>query len=161
MADPMEQFEVKPVVEIAPVNVPGLGLVDLSITNSTVAMFVAATIVVLFFAMVTASPKVVPGRLQVVGEGNVEQGVERVAAQLGGDVCQRAPVETGVHRVHGVEDGERPPVGQSPERVVALGQVVQSLPLRGVGQDPLLLLAGKEHDVGPARDRIQHEAAGE
>ncbi|HAJ04412.1 MAG TPA: F0F1 ATP synthase subunit A, partial [Brevundimonas sp.] len=69
MADPMEQFEVKPVVEIAPVNVPGLGLVDLSITNSTVAMFVAATIVVLFFAIVTASPKVVPGRLQVVGEG--------------------------------------------------------------------------------------------
>lgn len=69
MADPMHQFEVKPVVEIAPVNVPGLGLVDLSITNSTVAMFVAATIIILFFAVVTASPKVVPGRLQVVGEG--------------------------------------------------------------------------------------------
>jgi F-type H+-transporting ATPase subunit a len=69
MADPMYQFEVKPVVEIAPVNVPGLGLVDLSITNSTVAMFVAATIIILFFSVVTASPKVVPGRLQVVGEG--------------------------------------------------------------------------------------------
>ena len=82
-------------------------------------------------------------------------------AQLGGDVCHRAPVETGVHGVHGVEDGQGTPVGQPTERVVALGQVVQSLPLRGVGQDPLLLLAGKEHDVGPARDRIQHEAAGE
>ena len=51
MADPMHQFEVKPVVEIAPVNVPGLGLVDLSITNSTVAMFVAATIIILFFSI--------------------------------------------------------------------------------------------------------------
>lgn len=69
MADPMHQFEVKPVVEIAPVNVPGLGLVDFSITNSVVAMLVSATLVVLFFAIVTASPKVVPGRLQVVGEG--------------------------------------------------------------------------------------------
>lgn len=69
MADPMHQFEVKPVVEIAPVNVPGLGLIDLSITNSTVAMMVAAGFILLFFAIVTASPKVVPGRLQVVGEG--------------------------------------------------------------------------------------------
>ena len=69
MADPMHQFEVQPVLEIPPVSVPGLGLIDLSITNSTVAMLVAATLVVLFFAIVTASPKVVPGRLQVVGEG--------------------------------------------------------------------------------------------
>lgn len=69
MADPMHQFEVQKVLEIPPVSVPGLGLIDLSITNSTVAMLVAATVVVLFFAIVTASPKVVPGRLQVVGEG--------------------------------------------------------------------------------------------
>ncbi len=69
MADPMHQFQVDKVVDIPPVNVPVLGLVDLSITNSTVAMMVAATLIVLFFAVVTASPKVVPGRLQVVGEG--------------------------------------------------------------------------------------------
>lgn len=69
MADPMHQFQVDKVVDIPPVNVPVLGLVDLSITNSTVAMMVAAALVVLFFAVVTASPKVVPGRLQVVGEG--------------------------------------------------------------------------------------------
>ncbi|HYC74440.1 F0F1 ATP synthase subunit A [Brevundimonas sp.] len=69
MADPMHQFEVQKVLDIPPVSVPGLGLIDLSITNSTVAMLVAATLVVLFFAIVTASPKVVPGRLQVVGEG--------------------------------------------------------------------------------------------
>jgi len=69
MADPMHQFEVQPVLAIPPISVPGLGLIDFSITNSTVAMFVAATLVVLFFAVVTAKPKVVPGRLQVVGEG--------------------------------------------------------------------------------------------
>ena len=69
MADPMHQFQVQKVVDIPPVEVPGLGLIDLSITNSTVAMMVAATLIIMFFAAVTASPKVVPGRLQVVGEG--------------------------------------------------------------------------------------------
>ncbi|QTN19071.1 F0F1 ATP synthase subunit A [Brevundimonas sp. AJA228-03] len=69
MADPMHQFQVQKVLDIPPVSVPGLGLIDLSLTNSTVAMMVAATLIVLFFAAVTASPKVVPGRLQVVGEG--------------------------------------------------------------------------------------------
>ena len=69
MADPMHQFEVHKVVDIPPVNVPGLGLIDISITNSSLAMMVAFGLVVLFFSVVTASPKVVPGRLQVVGEG--------------------------------------------------------------------------------------------
>ncbi len=69
MADPMHQFQVEKVLDIPPVSIPGVGLVDLSITNSTVAMMVAATLIVLFFAVVTAKPQVVPGRLQVVGEG--------------------------------------------------------------------------------------------
>lgn len=69
MADPMHQFEVHKVVDIPPVNVPGLGLIDISITNSSLAMMVAFGLVVLFFSIVTASPKVVPGRMQVVGEG--------------------------------------------------------------------------------------------
>ena len=69
MADPMHQFQVQKVLDIPPIAVPGLGLIDISITNSTVAMMVAATLIVMFFAAVTASPRVVPGRLQVVGEG--------------------------------------------------------------------------------------------
>ena len=69
MADPMHQFEVQKVLDIPPISVPGLGLVDISLTNSTVAMMVGAVLVVLFFAVATASPKVVPGRMQVVGEG--------------------------------------------------------------------------------------------
>lgn len=47
---------------------PGVGAIDMSITNSTVAMLAAATLVILFFA-VTAKATVVPGRLQVIGEG--------------------------------------------------------------------------------------------
>ena len=69
MADPMHQFKIAPVIELPAVNVPGLGMVDLSITNSTLAMMVAAVLITLFFAAVTAKPKLVPGRLQVVGEG--------------------------------------------------------------------------------------------
>ncbi|MFN4040979.1 MAG: F0F1 ATP synthase subunit A [Brevundimonas sp.] len=69
MADPMYQFQVKKVVDLPTVHVPGLGAIDLSITNSVMAMLVAAGLIVLFFASVTARPKVVPGRMQVVGEG--------------------------------------------------------------------------------------------
>ncbi|RZJ45263.1 MAG: F0F1 ATP synthase subunit A [Brevundimonas sp.] len=69
MADPMHQFQITKVIELPTVNLPVVGAVDLSITNSVLAMLVAATLIVLFFATVTARPKLVPGRLQVVGEG--------------------------------------------------------------------------------------------
>ena len=69
MADPMHQFEVHKVVDIPPVNVPGLGLIDISITNSSLAMMVSAAVVILFFTIATAGAKVVPGRMQVIGEG--------------------------------------------------------------------------------------------
>jgi F-type H+-transporting ATPase subunit a len=63
----MHQFQITKVVELPPVNVPGLGLLDLSITNSVVAMALAATLIIAFFA-VAARGAVVPGRLQTVGE---------------------------------------------------------------------------------------------
>lgn len=69
MADPMHQFEVQKVVDLPAVTVPGVGVIDLSITNSVLAMLTAATLIVAFFAVVTARPQVVPGRLQAVGEG--------------------------------------------------------------------------------------------
>ena len=69
MADPMHQFQVEKIVDLPDVAIPGLGVIDMAITNSTVAMFVAAGVVILFFALVTAKPQVVPGRLQVLGEG--------------------------------------------------------------------------------------------
>ena len=65
--DPLHQFAIKKMVELPPVNVPGLGLLDLSITNSVVAMMIAAVAICVFFA-VSAKGAVVPGRLQSVGE---------------------------------------------------------------------------------------------
>ena len=47
----MHQFQITKVVELPPVNVPGLGLLDLSITNSVVAMALAATLIIAFFAI--------------------------------------------------------------------------------------------------------------
>ena len=63
----MHQFQITKVVELPPVNVPGLGLLDLSITNSVVAMALAAGLIILFYA-ISARGAVVPGRLQTVGE---------------------------------------------------------------------------------------------
>ena len=69
MADPMHQFEIHKVVDLPSFTLPGVGAIDMSITNSTVAMLAAATVVILFFAVTTAKAAVVPGRLQVIGEG--------------------------------------------------------------------------------------------
>jgi F-type H+-transporting ATPase subunit a len=68
MASPLDQFKIKKVVELPDINVPGLGAVDLSVTNSTVAMMISAGLIVLFMSVVTAKPAVVPGRVQSVGE---------------------------------------------------------------------------------------------
>lgn len=67
MADPMHQFQIQKIVELKPVKIPGLGYIDLSITNSVFAMLLAATLIVVFYA-VAARKAVVPGRLQTVGE---------------------------------------------------------------------------------------------
>jgi F-type H+-transporting ATPase subunit a len=69
MADPMHQFEIHNVVDLPAVTLPGLGVVDLSITNSVLAMLIAAGLIIAFFAVATAKSAVVPGRMQVIGEG--------------------------------------------------------------------------------------------
>jgi F-type H+-transporting ATPase subunit a len=66
--EPMHQFLIHKVVAIAPIAVPGLGLIDISITNSVVAMAAAALIIVLFLWF-AARGEVIPSRLQTVGEG--------------------------------------------------------------------------------------------
>lgn len=67
MADPMHQFQVTKIVELPTVTVPGLGAIDLSITNSVAAMMSAALLVIGFYSL-AARRAVVPGRLQTVGE---------------------------------------------------------------------------------------------
>ena len=64
---PMEQFMIHKVVSFPPVTVPGIGVVDLSLTNSVVTMLGGALAIMLFF-LAAARGKVVPGRLQAFGE---------------------------------------------------------------------------------------------
>ena len=68
MAGPIEQFEVKPLVEFGTVNVPVLGEQVIAITNSHVAMTIAFVGVVGFLSLATSGAKVVPGRMQAAGE---------------------------------------------------------------------------------------------
>ncbi|HXV01444.1 MAG TPA: F0F1 ATP synthase subunit A [Caulobacteraceae bacterium] len=65
--EPMEQFLVHKVAPIPPVRVPGLGLVDLSVTNSVLFMLIAAGLISLFF-LAAGRRQVVPGRLQAAAE---------------------------------------------------------------------------------------------
>jgi F-type H+-transporting ATPase subunit a len=65
--DPMHQFMIQKIVELPSVTVPGLGAIDLSITNSVAAMLLSATLIILFYAF-AGKGAVVPGRLQTVGE---------------------------------------------------------------------------------------------
>lgn len=69
MADPIHQFEITKLVDLPDVTLPVVGTVDLAFTNSHMAMTIAFVAIVGFLAAVTASPKVVPGRLQAAGEG--------------------------------------------------------------------------------------------
>jgi F-type H+-transporting ATPase subunit a len=63
MAEPMRQFEIHRVLEL-----PKVAGIDLSITNSTVAMLAAGVVLCGFFALASARAAVVPGRLQSIGE---------------------------------------------------------------------------------------------
>ena len=69
MADPMHQFEIHKIADLPDITLPGVGVIDMALTNSTLAMTIAAGLIIAFMAIVTASPKVVPSRLQVIGEG--------------------------------------------------------------------------------------------
>ncbi|MEW6598564.1 MAG: F0F1 ATP synthase subunit A [Pseudomonadota bacterium] len=62
MVDPMSQFVVKTVLPLK------VGDLDLSITNSTLAMAGAAGLLCLFFGLAFSRAAIVPSRLQTVGE---------------------------------------------------------------------------------------------
>ena len=67
-AGPIEQFEIHKIVNLGDVTLPLIGVVNLAITNSTVAMTLAFGLVVILMSVVTARPQVVPGRVQMAGE---------------------------------------------------------------------------------------------
>jgi F-type H+-transporting ATPase subunit a len=62
MVDPMSQFVVKTVLPLK------VGDLDLSITNSTLAMAGAAGLLCLFFGLAFSRAAIVPSRLQTIGE---------------------------------------------------------------------------------------------
>lgn len=69
MAGPLEQFEIRKLVDFPDITLPLVGKVDLAFTNSHLAMTLVFVVIVAFLSLVTAKPKVVPNRLQTVGEG--------------------------------------------------------------------------------------------
>jgi F-type H+-transporting ATPase subunit a len=71
MADPLHQFQVKPLtpaLDFGEVTLPVVGQVHLAFTNSHLAMTIGFLLVVGFLTLVTSGAKVVPGRTQAVGE---------------------------------------------------------------------------------------------
>ncbi len=64
---PMDQFMVHEVVHLPPIPIPGLGPLDLSITNSVMFMLIAAGLIALFF-FASAKRAIVPGRMQALAE---------------------------------------------------------------------------------------------
>jgi F-type H+-transporting ATPase subunit a len=64
--EPMEQFMVHRIVTLPSMNL-GFGVVDFSITNSVLFMFIAAALIIVFFSA-AGRGKVVPGRLQSAAE---------------------------------------------------------------------------------------------
>lgn len=70
MADPLHQFQVKPLpgLDFGEVTLPVVGQVHLAFTNSHLAMTIAFLAVVGFMTLATSGAKVVPGRLQTAGE---------------------------------------------------------------------------------------------
>ena len=60
--NPMTQFEVKPILDIA------LGSYDLSFTNSSLWMLISVATIVVFFLVATRKRAIRPGRLQIVAE---------------------------------------------------------------------------------------------
>jgi len=67
MADPLHQFKIEKIVELPAFNIGGVP-VDLSITNSVMAMLIAVGLTCLFFLLTTARASIIPGRGQVVAE---------------------------------------------------------------------------------------------
>jgi F-type H+-transporting ATPase subunit a len=62
MSNPLEQFEIKPLVNFE------MGTHDLSFTNSSLFMFVAVTLILGFFTMAARNRRVIPNRMQAAAE---------------------------------------------------------------------------------------------
>ena len=100
---------------------------------------------------------------QVVGQHDVEQGVEGRGAALGGDVGHAAEGAAVVGRRVGVADDVGAPVGQAAEHpgLLAAGALVQHGAHGGIGQLLHALVLGQAHHVTPARDEEERAVGAE
>lgn len=76
-AGPMEQFEIVPLVPLT------MGGVDVSFTNSTLWMWIALGVAIVFFGVATRSRALIPGRLQSVAEVFYEFIADTVRGAIG------------------------------------------------------------------------------
>lgn len=67
VAGPLEQFKIKPLIEL-----PKLGGVDISYTNSALWMTIAVAVVILFLVLGSRQRALVPGRWQSMAEMSYE-----------------------------------------------------------------------------------------
>ena len=65
--EPMNQFMIQKLVPLPPVQVPGVGVLDLSITNSVLFLLIAASLITVFF-LAASRRALVPGRMQASAE---------------------------------------------------------------------------------------------
>ena len=65
---PLHQFQIETVYPLPAFDVAGVH-VDMSITNSVLAMMIAVGLTLVFFFLSTVRATVIPGRLQVMAEG--------------------------------------------------------------------------------------------
>jgi len=65
--EPMEQFMIQKVVNFPTFAIPGVGVVDMSISNSVLFMILSAALISGFF-LLSARRELVPGRLQSLAE---------------------------------------------------------------------------------------------
>lgn len=70
-SDPMYQFEIKKIFDLPDVTLPYFGKIDLAFTNSSAFMVLAVILTLVFFST-TLKGKLVPGRLQSIGEMSYE-----------------------------------------------------------------------------------------
>lgn len=77
--NPMEQFEVKPLIALH------LGSYDISFTNQSLFMCLVVAAVTLFLGYVVSRPRLVPGRLQSMGEISYEFVANMITSTSGED----------------------------------------------------------------------------
>lgn len=77
MANPIEQFEIKPLI-----NIPA-GSLDLSFTNSSLWMTIAVITSIVFLTMAMRRKALVPGRSQVMAEGLYEFVANMIRENIG------------------------------------------------------------------------------